>query len=141
MKLKSNYLLGVSLALSIMFVGNTIQAQHKHKNLCAKKKKVSHKKVHPKRDKVVHKVNDKRDILLSIKVIKKTNQVIIHANKTVKKNKVHSVDLSKADHHQQYAKRLLNNHKLQRAMKHSRLARNFAFKAIKSNQGRVGASI
>ena len=126
MKLKCKLLLTSIFALSIAFIGQDVKAQHNHKHPHPKKKVVQHRKT-------VHRNN----MAQSFKVIKRTNHVIIVAHKAVKKYKVYTGDLAKAVHHQRYAKVLLRNHKAHKAMQHSRLARKYAFKAIRSNKGTV----
>ena len=132
MKLNCKLLLGAVFALSIVITGTNVQAQRKHKHPHAKKKVLKHKKVH-----AANNVVQKNGFGQSIKVIKRTNHVIVNANNAVKKYKNHTGDLSRAVHHQQYAKRLLKKRKTHRALQHSKLARNYAFKAIKANKGNL----
>ena len=133
MKLKYNFLFLSILALSIVFGTSTLQAQHKHRHPHpnANKKVRQHKKVHAK--KAVHRGNAGA----AIKVIKRTNHVITNAHKQQKKYKTYTGNLSRAVHHQRYAKKLLKSNKAYRAMQHSRLARTYAFKVLKSNKGSV----
>ncbi|MCO6499066.1 MAG: hypothetical protein J5I47_01670 [Vicingus serpentipes] len=79
----------------------------------------------------------KIDNVRALRVIRRTNLTIRHAQKMVYANKVYTGDFSKAVHHQRYAKVLLRRGKSHRAMLHSRLARQFAFQAIKHNKGVV----
>jgi len=132
MKIKS--FLSIVFAITMLVAGSNIQAQnkHKHPHPHAKKKAVQHKKAE-----AAHKVAHKNNMSKSIVVIKRTNHVINNAHKAVKKYKVYTGSLAKAFHHQQYAKMLLKQHKSHRAMQHSRLARKYAFKAIRSNKGTV----
>jgi hypothetical protein len=130
MKFNCKLLLCATFALSIVLITNNAQAQHKHKHPHTKKKVIQHKKA-----KVAHKVVHRNSLGQSIKVIKRTNHVIVKANRAVKKLKNHTGDLSRAVHHQQYAKSLLKRHKTHHAMQHTRLARKYAFKAIKANMG------
>jgi hypothetical protein len=132
MKFNCKLLLCATFALSIVLITNNAQAQHKHKHPHTKKKVIQHKKA-----KVAHKVAHRKSLGQSIKVIKRTNHVIVSANRSVKQNKNHTGDLSRAVHHQQYAKSLLKRHKAHSAMQHSRLARKYAFKAIKANKGNL----
>ncbi len=132
MKLNCKLLLSAVFALSIVFIGTDVQAQHKHKHPHAKKEIVKHKKAH-----AAQKVAHKNSLGQSVKVIKRTNHVIANANRAVKKYKNYTGDLSRAVHHQQHAKRLLKRHKTHRSMQHSRLARKYAFKSIRSNKGTV----
>ena len=63
-------------ALSIIFIGSNVQAQHKQKHPHGNKKAASHNTA-----KVAH----KNSMSHSIKVIKRTNHVIVNAHKAVKK--------------------------------------------------------
>lgn len=65
----------------------------------------------------------------------KTNDAIYYAYEETQKNKVYSESLSKAVKHQQIAKQLLTENNYFRALHHSRLARIYAFKAIRFNKG------
>ena len=130
MKLKCKLLLSSVFALSIVFLGSNTQAQHNHKHPHGKKIVAKHHKA-----KAGNTTVRKNNVGQSMKVIKRTNHVIVNAYKSVQKYKVHSGDLSKAVRHQQYAKKLLRNNKTHRAMQHSRLARKHAFVAIRTNKG------
>ncbi len=130
MKLNIKLLLSTVFALSIVFLGNNVQAQHKHPRV--KKKVVQHKKAH-----IAQRVAHKNSMSQTMKVIKRTNHVIINAHKAVKKQKVYTGNLSKAVHHQRYAKKMLKKHKTHRAMQHSRLARRYALITIRHNKGTI----
>ena len=69
------------------------------------------------------------------KVIHRTAVVVFHAHKQVKKGKNYTGDLAKSIAHQRYAKKLYVQGKYLRAIHQSRLARLFAIKAIKANNG------
>ncbi len=128
MKLKCKIFINTLFALTVVFANLNVQAQHPVKHPIAKKKAIQHQNAaaHPKGE-MVHAIN----------VFKRTNKVILIANNKVKENKVYTGDLAKAVHHQRYAKKLLKMHKAHRAMQHSRVARNYAFRAIRSNKGVV----
>lgn len=134
MKLNCKIIPSAALALILLVVGSHIQAQHRHKHphahQHAKKKVVQHRN----QVKVAHKVSHKQGMGNAISVIKRTNHVIVRANQAVKKHKVYKGYLSRAVYHQRFAKSLLKQHKTHRAMQHSRLARNYAFKATRSNK-------
>lgn len=123
MKLK--LLMGTVLSLMVVL---SVQAQRPVKHPVAKKKMIQHQQA-----KAIHQSN----MAQAIHVIKRTNKVILVAHNQVKKNKVYTGDLAKAVHHQRYAKKLLAMHKAHRAIQHSRLARMYAFQAIKQNKGMV----
>ncbi len=126
MKLK--LLLGALLSLPIVFSAN---AQHQVKHPYVKKKVVQHKK--QQSIKANHKIN----MTHAIKFLKRTNKVIIVAHNSVKKGHVKKGNLAKAVYHQRYAKKLLKTHKVHRALQHSRIARTYAFRAIRNNKGVV----
>jgi len=116
--------------ISLLLIFN-VAAQRHVKRPVAKKKMVRNHKVMV----VKQHRGERADV---IRVLKKTNKVIIAAHSQVKKNKVYTGDLSKAVHHQKYAKKLLKKHKAHYSMQHSRIARKYAIKAIKNNKGTVG---
>jgi hypothetical protein len=130
MKLNCKLLLSTLFALFIVFTNLNLQAQHRVKHPAAKKKVVQHKKAKA----VAH---HNRSLSPSVKFLRRTNKVIVIANNQVKKNKVYNGYLAKAVHHQRYAKKLINKKQAHRAMQHSKLARNFAFRSIQSNKGTI----
>lgn len=97
-----------------------------------------HKIAHPKKARVVARKNVTTNVQnKAIKVLKRTNHVIVDAKKAVNKYKVYSGDLSRALHHQKLAKKLMNHNKVNQSMQHSRIAREYAFKSIKVNKGTI----
>ena len=128
MKGYSKLFLGVAImALFSLLFNQEINAQHHHPR--AKRTQV--------RANVRHHQVRKIDNVRALRVIRRTNLTIRHAQKMVYANKVYTGDFSKAVHHQRYAKILLRRGRSHRAMLHSRLARQFAFQAIKHNKGVV----
>ncbi|PIQ14430.1 MAG: hypothetical protein COW67_13840 [Flavobacteriales bacterium CG18_big_fil_WC_8_21_14_2_50_32_9] len=71
--------------------------------------------------------------------LEKTNNVIFYAYEQTQKGKVYTESLSKAVKHQQIAKQLLTENNYFRALHHSRLARIYAFKAIRYNKGVINS--
>lgn len=80
------------------------------------------------------KVNNK---IRAKRVIRRTAAVIVKAHKLTKENKVYTGNLAKAVRHQRYAKHLYKKGNFVRAIHQSRLARKYAFLAIKANKGTV----
>lgn len=118
------------LALIVILAAQELSAQ-KNKRLMQRNGAINHNKVK------MSSRHSKNDMSRNhaVKVLKRTNHVIVDANKAVKKHKNYSGDLSKALHHQRYAKRLFKNNKIKKSLQHSRIAREYAFKAIKLNKG------
>lgn len=71
--------------------------------------------------------------------LKNTNNAIFYAFEQTQKIKVYTGSLSKAVKHQQIAKQLLTENNYFRALHHSRLARIYAFKAIRYNKGVINS--
>lgn len=71
--------------------------------------------------------------------LEKTNNAIFYAYEQTQKSKVYTESLSKAVKHQQIAKQLLTENNYFRALHHSRLARIYAFKAIRYNKGVINS--
>lgn len=65
--------------------------------------------------------------------LKRTNVAIMHAQKAVKKGGVYTGDLSRAVAHQQVAIKMYKQDQLKKAIAHSKLAREHAFKAMEAN--------
>lgn len=121
-----NYLtsiVGITLiAVFALFTNQNLNAQHRHKHPHPHKAKahVAHKKVNHAQ---------------AVKVFKRTNLVIHQAHKAQQTNKVYTGSFSKAVHHQRYAKVLYKQNKPKKALQHTRLARLYAFKTIRTNKG------
>ena len=131
MKIKIN--IGVKLLLALIVIVSIQQVN------AQKPRVVRHNKIiHPKKARVVARKNATSNVQnKAIKVLKRTNHVIVDAKKAVNKYKVYSGDLSRALHHQQLAKKLMNHNKVNQSMQHSRIAREYAFKSIKLNKGTI----
>ena len=123
MKNYTKSILGITLiALFALFANQNLSAQKRHK----------HPHPHKTKAHVAHKqVNHAQ----AVKVFKRTNLVIVQANKALQKNKVYTGSFSKAVHHQRYAKLLYKQNKRKKALQHTRLARLYAFKTIRTNRG------
>lgn len=122
------------MAFFLMLFNQNVTAQRAHPRV-----KRARAKTHVRQAKVArtHVAHRKIDNVRALRVIRRTNRAIRHAQKMVSINKVYTGDLSKAVHHQRYAKLLLRRGRSHRAMLHSRIARQFAFKSIKNNKGVV----
>ena len=132
MKFNGNLLKNTFFVIALMAFFINGSAQHRVKPVR------NNKAVHPKKTKVVAKHHVKNAYhTKAINVLKRTNHVIVYARRSVVKNKVYSGDLSKAIYHQKLAKKLMNLKKTNKAMQHSRIAREYAFKSIRANKERV----
>ena len=131
MKIKTNLI--VKSIVTFLFLTTV------HYSSAQRPKIVRHNKtMHHKKARVVARKNATTNVQnKAIKVLKRTNHVIVDAKKAVNKYKVYSGDLSRALHHQQLAKRLMNHNKVNKSMQHSRIAREYAFKSIKVNKGTI----
>ncbi|HCQ28851.1 MAG TPA: hypothetical protein DIU39_01110, partial [Flavobacteriales bacterium] len=69
------------------------------------------------------------------KFFKRTNIALFAAQKALKKNHVYTGDFGKAVAHQRLAKKYLNAHKPNKAIYHSKRARELAKKVIAANKG------
>ncbi|MCB0401425.1 MAG: hypothetical protein KDD41_05035 [Flavobacteriales bacterium] len=114
-------------ALFSMLMVVSVQAQHPAKHPAAKKHAVQHQKAAMAK-------NHEMNMAHAYKAMKRTNKAIALAHGAVKKGKNYTGDLSKAIHHQRYAKHLLKNGKANRAILHTRVARKHAFLAIRANK-------
>jgi len=130
LKLSTSLILPAFLTLIMM---NGVSAQHNHKGHNHKGHKHPHgvKKHKPVMSK--HKVEMRN----ATKVLRKTNLVITSARKAVQKSKNNTGNLSKAIAHQKLAKKMLNGHRVHSAVNHSKIARIYAFKAIRLNRGEM----
>ncbi len=122
-------------AFLTLIVMNGVNAQHNHKG---------HKHPHPNKHQVKKNVKrkpavskHKMEMRNATKVLRKTNIVIISAHKAVQKSKSNTGNLSKAIAHQKLAKKMLKGHRVHSAVNHSKIARVYAFKAIRLNRGEM----
>ena len=120
----------IGLALVAFVTNGNAQRRVKHLK--------KHNVVHQKKAKIVTNKKVNNDFQnKTLKVLKRTNYVILDARKAVLKNKVYTGGLSKAIHHQKLAKKLMHQNNNIKAMQHSRIAREYAFKSLKANKGRI----
>ena len=126
------------IAFFLMMFSQNLIAQHAHPRA-----KRAHARAHVRQAKVAraHVAHRKIDNARAFRVIRRTNRAIRHAHRMVTTNKVYTGDFSRAVHHQRYAKVLLRRGRSHRAMLHSRIARQLAFKSIKANKGVVDAEL
>ena len=73
--------------------------------------------------------------------INRTNKIIRHAGRVVKRHKNFTGDLAKSIEHQKYAKKLYLSGEYKRSIFHSQRARNLARIAIKVNKGKMDNSM
>lgn len=125
--MKIKLILGTILSL-MLTIGVNAQQPAVHKKM------IHHKKGH------IVKANHKKNMTQATRFLNRTNRVIITASKTVKRGGVKKGNLAKAVYHQRYAKKLLANHKVHRAVQHSRVARKYAMLAINQNKSKVDQS-
>lgn len=71
------------------------------------------------------------------RAIRRTAAVLRYTQQQVKEHKVFTGDLARAVRHQRYARFLYRQGKYQRALHHTRRARQLAFIAIQANKGTV----
>jgi hypothetical protein len=71
----------------------------------------------------------------AFKFFKRTNMVLIEAQKALRKNKVYTGDFGKAVAHQRMAKNYLKARKPNKAIYHSKRARELAKKVLIANKG------
>jgi len=122
MKIKCKLFVSSIFAVGILLSSVTANAQKRVKHPVAKQKIAQH---------------HKGEMAQAIKVLKRTNKIILVAHGHIKRSKIYTGDFAKAVHHQRHAKKLLKTHKAHRAMQHSRVARMYALKSIKANKGMV----
>jgi hypothetical protein len=73
----------------------------------------------------------------AIKVLNRTANVLMTAQKTVKRHKVYTGDLAKAYDHQRFAKELFAAKDFDRCVRQSIRARQLAYMAIRANKGKI----
>lgn len=121
MKLNRSYLL--ICLMGIMMLGNIAAfAQRPPRKAPPPPKRAVTKKI------VANKIHSR-------KAIRRTAIVIHHAQKAVQVNKNYTGDLSRAVAHQRFARKLHMKGLYVRSVRHARIARMYARKAIQANKG------